>query len=192
MRREQSIDSGWFEALYREQGDPWQFETSAYEHDKYAHTLAVLPPRLGSVLEVGCAIGVLTQRLAPRCDRLLGVDVSETALAAARRRCAALPQVTLEARRLPEAPPPGAFDAILLSEVLYYWDAADLARMADYIGAALRPDGLLLLVHWTGETDYPQSGDEAVTALHRRLGPRIAVLRQERRERYRLDLWRRR
>jgi SAM-dependent methyltransferase len=192
VRRDHSIEPDWFEALYRDQGDPWSFETSAYERAKYDHTLASLPqPHFRSVLEVGCANGVLTERLAPRCDRLLGVDVSPTALAAARKRCAALPQVLLEQRRLPAEAPDGPFDLVLLSEVIYYWDDADLARLAAYLRQEVPDGGHLLLVHWTGDTDYPKSGDEAVTVLRRLLNTSVVVVREDRRNEYRLDLWRR-
>ena len=192
MRRDRSIDSAWFEALYRDQGDPWHFETSAYEHAKYDHTLESLPaPHFASVLEIGCANGVLTERLAPRCGRLLAVDVSPTALDAARKRCAGLPQVVFEERRMPADPPEGCFDLVLLSEVIYYLDGDDLARLADFLREALPIGGHVLLVHWTGETDYPTSGDEAVAELRKKLDGAIVMVREERREQYRLDLWRR-
>lgn len=193
MRRERSIDSAWFEALYREQGDPWAFETSPYERAKYDHTLRSLPDRrFAAALEVGCANGVLTERLAPFCDRLLAVDVSPTALAAARARCAALANVAVAECRLPAERPDGRFDLVLLSEVIYYWDDDDLAAAARYLGEAVPSGGHLLLVHWTGETDYPQSGDAAVETLHATLGDAVEVMLAERCDRYRLDLWRRR
>ena len=192
MRRETSIDSEWFEALYKGGGDPCNFATSSYEREKYDHTLASLPrDQFGSVLEVGCANGVLTQRLAPRCDRLLGVDVSPTALAAATERCTGLTNVTLEQRRLPEEAPPGPFDLILLSEVVYYWDSDDLLRLAEYLTDAVPSGGHLLLVHWLGDTDYPKSGDAAVEELRIALATNVSVVIEERREQYRLDLWRR-
>ena len=96
MRREHSIAPDYFEALYKDKGDPWDFETSAYEAAKYAETLAALPqPRFANALEVGCANGVLTTQLGSRCDALLSVDVSPTALASARARCADQPNVTI-------------------------------------------------------------------------------------------------
>lgn len=155
-----SIAPAYFERLYRAEADPWAYATSPYEAAKYAATLAALPhPRYASALEVGCSIGVLTERLAARCDRLLAVDVSVAALARARRRCGRLGHVTLERRSLPAETPAGPFDLAVVSEVGYYLAPADWAvaldRLADSVGAG----GHLVLVHWTGETDYPQTAD---------------------------------
>lgn len=192
MRRERSIEPSWFEDLFRENPDPWDFETSSYEQAKYRHTLDALPrARFTSALEVGCANGVLTQQLAPRCERLSALDVSATALEAARVRCAGLTGVTFEERRMPADAPEGPFDLVLLSEVVYYWDDEDLARLARFLVSAVPAGGHVLLVHWTGETDYPKSGDDAVCDLRRLLADRIAIEVEERRDRYRLDLWRR-
>ncbi len=190
MRREHSIEPAYFEALYKDKGDPWGFETSPYEAEKYAETLAALPAaKFESVLEVGCANGVLTKQLATRCKALLAIDVSETALAAARARCADLPNVRIEQRRLPDEAPEGRFDLVLLSEVVYYWDSADIVRLAGYLRVAVTSGGHVLLVHWIGETDYPKSGDDAVAELQVALGD-VAVVRSDRHEAYRLDLWR--
>ena len=191
MRREHSIDSDYFEALYKDKGDPWAFETSPYEAAKYQETLAALPaPRFAHVLEVGCANGVLTAQLGPRCDALLAVDVSKTAVAAARERCGDQPNVRIELRRLPAEAPDETFDLVLLSEVVYYWDSADIVRMGDWLRGAVRSGGYVLLVHWIGETDYPKSGDDAVAELHAAFGDRVTVVRSDRHEAYRLDLWR--
>jgi len=191
LRREHSIEPAYFEALYKDRGDPWHFETSAYEAAKYDATLAALPSdRFASALEVGCANGVLTTRLAQRCDSLLAVDVSDTALTAARARCETQSNVRVERRRLPAEAPDGAFDLVLLSEVVYYWDSPDISRLADYLRTAVLPGGHILLVHWIGETDYPKSGDDAVAELQVALGEAVTVVRSDRYDAYRLDLWR--
>jgi hypothetical protein len=68
----------------------------------------------------------------------------------------------------------------VLSEVVYYLDAGDVARLADRVRASVEPGGHLLLVHWTGTTDYPLSGDDAAECLSfflRRLRGRGLVLR---------------
>ena len=189
MKRTTSIDPAYFEKLYADHGDPWSFETSEYEAAKYDHTLAALPrPRYPRALEVGCANGVLTRRLAGRCDDLLAVDVSDTALAAARVRCADLGNIRFEKRQLPGDAPAGPFDLVMLSEVVYYWDRDDVARASAWLRGAVASGGDVLLVHWTGETDYPLSGDDAVAALADAV--RFTEVAAERREQYRLDLWR--
>jgi SAM-dependent methyltransferase len=191
-RRRHSIDADYFEGLYRAKTDPWGFATSPYEQAKYEATLAALGrERSGRALEVGCAIGVLTARLATVCDHLLAVDVSETALEAAKARCAGLTNVTLRRMALPAEAPQGHFDLIVLSEVAYYWDDADLARMGDLLRRIMRPGGRVLLVHWTGETDYPQTADAAVDGLAQQAGPEFSVAFADRTGDYRLDLWRR-
>ena len=58
-----SLSPAYFEGVYANSADPWNFETSEYEAAKYADTLACLPrERFTSALEVGCSIGVLTER----------------------------------------------------------------------------------------------------------------------------------
>ena len=111
--------------MYEGDADPWGFESSAYEQRKYAVTMASLPRRhYGSVFEPGCSIGVLTEMLATRCDRLLATDVVPAALDRARSRLAALRHVTLEQRAIPEEWPEAIFDLIVLSEIAYYFDAS--------------------------------------------------------------------
>jgi predicted TPR repeat methyltransferase len=191
-RHPTSLDPGYFESMFRETSDPWDLETSAYEQAKFEDSIDALSGRdYANGFEVGCAKGVLTLKLAERCAALLAIDVSETALDAARRRTGHLDGVTLENMAFPRMKPEEDFDLIVLSEVAYYWDNGDLGRAADWLESNLLPGGDLLLVHYTGETDYPQSGDEAVTKLSALLGGQIIVLAAHRRPRYRLDLWRR-
>ena len=189
-----ALEPGYFDRLYADNPDPWRFESSEYEHAKYAATIATLP-RVGylSAIEIGCSIGVLTERMAPRCRNLLAVDVAEAPLIRAAARCQHLPQVHFERMTLPGTRPPGQFDLIVLSEVLYYFDDADLTAMANLVASIAAAAADILLVHWLGPTpDYPVTGDAAVTIFERRLGSRAAVLKRERQADYRLDLLRRR
>jgi SAM-dependent methyltransferase len=193
-----SLPPSYFQAAYARNPDPWSFATSEYERAKYAATLAELPrARYLRAFEIGCSIGVLTERLATRCGALLSVDVAERALQQAIERCAHLPWVRFRLLPVPSAFPAESFDLIVLSEVGYYWSAADLRLARDLIIDHLEPGGHLLLVHFTVEVeDYPLSGDEVHAAVFERAGKREgAVLRhlRGRRERtYRLDLFERR
>ena len=187
----ETLPDEYFDFVYDANEDPWNFETSPYEAAKYERTLDVLPRRkYASALEVGCSIGVLTARLAPRCRHLRSLDVSELAIERARARCATQLQVTFERRRLPQEFPEGHFDLILMSEVLYYLSPADLHATLTRSLEALEVGGHLLCVHWTPPVhDYPQTGDQvhaAVLAL-----PGLKHLHGERHPEYRLDLFER-
>ncbi len=178
----------YFEAVYAANEDPWGFTTSAYEQAKYTDTLVHLPlGRYRHGLEVGCSIGVLTEQLAPFCEMLLSVDVSERALAKAQLRCKDLPQISLERLRIPEEEPVGSFDLIVVSEVGYYWSASDLARAMTMLATHHETGGTLLLVHWTPYVhDYPLTGDQVHDAWLQR--PEWQTISDERRERYRISV----
>jgi alkylation response protein AidB-like acyl-CoA dehydrogenase len=76
-----------FERLYVADGDPWEYDSSGYEHDKRASTIAALPARpLRRVLDLGCSNGALTRQLAERCDEVVGADLSARAVALASER----------------------------------------------------------------------------------------------------------
>jgi predicted TPR repeat methyltransferase len=155
-----SRDPAHFERLYDENPDPWQFQTSAYEQEKYRATLKSLKSgRFARGLEVGCSIGVLTAMLAAQCNELLGIDTVETALVQARARCAALKHVTFGRLHVPDHFPEGRFDLVVLSEVLYFLAEPDLARLATTVLAALQPRATVLLVNYTGRPGEPASGD---------------------------------
>jgi cyclopropane fatty-acyl-phospholipid synthase-like methyltransferase len=178
-----------FEALYAADPDPWNFAASPYERAKYALTLNAIPkPRSRSALEVGCSIGVLTRSLASRCDTLIAVDAAQAPLVEARRRCADLPSVSFEQMFVPEQWPDGVFDLILLSEVVYYLNPEDVGRLAARAAHSLPMGGSVILVHWTGSTDYPLSGDEAVALFVQWMGPSFVVERTDRYAEFRLDV----
>ncbi|MCJ2043014.1 nodulation S family protein [Methylobacterium sp. J-078] len=190
-RRPKTLDTDYFKGMYATDSDPWQFATSAYERDKYAATLAALPrSRYASALEVGCSIGVFTHELCPRCDTLLGLDVVPSVLEQARARCADCPNALFKLSAVPGDWPDGKFDLILISEVAYYLDRPDLARLVARVGTALLPDADIVLVHWTGVTHYPLSGDEAAEGFIAGARGFAQILKQERTDKYRLDVLR--
>ena len=184
-----SLDSAYFEDVYARSPDPWGFRTSPYERGKYQATLDVLPrPRYGSVLEVGCSIGVFTRLLAGRCDAVLALDASARALVEARRDDADLAHVAFREATLPGDFPDGRYDLVVLSEVLYYLSGADLDRLAGLCVDALAPGGQMVLCHWLGETDYPLGGDEAAERFIAAVAPRWRPTMARREPEYRLDL----
>lgn len=176
-----------FERHYAASADPWGYRTSSYERDKYEATLAALPSRsLGRGLEVGCSIGVFTRLLAERCEQLVAVDFSARAIALAREQLHDLANVELTQASFPEQAPPGEWDLVVCSEVLYYLDRQTFAEAVEWLRTRLEQGASVLAVSWRGEgVEEPLSGDEAHDALVRELG-RWHVL-DGRRDRYRLD-----
>lgn len=178
-----------FDRLYAADPDPWKFATSEYERDKYAATLAALPSaRYARAFEVGCSIGVLTRQLAARCDAILAVDVAQAALDSAKARCEGLDHVEFARMTVPAEWPPGRFDLILFSEVLYYLDAAGRADAARLSISNLEPGGTLLLVNWHGPTDGFCTGDAAAEEMIAACAPKLRLVSQQRAECYRLDV----
>jgi predicted TPR repeat methyltransferase len=181
-----------FERLYAERDDPWNFESSPYERAKYAQTLAALDRRkFARALELGCSIGVMTTALASCCDRLLAVDIAETALSRARSRCAAHAHVGFAQCQLPEEFPElsaASCDLILVSELLYFLSPADNVRLADSVCRVLATDGIIVLVNWTGATDTPCTGDEAARIfIAACLRNGLSITLEARHDGYRLD-----
>ncbi len=162
-----SLPTPYFDAMYAAADDPWGFTERWYEQRKYALTLAALPQRrYRNAYEPGCSIGVLTSLLADRCDALLASDASAAAVDRARRRLAGHAGVEVEQRRLPEEWPGGAFDLVVLSELLYYFDAADLSVVLEHALGSVAPGGTLVAVHWRHPVeDYPRTGDDVHAQL---------------------------
>jgi hypothetical protein len=180
----------YFERLYRQDPDPWGFESRWYESRKYALTLAALPrPRYRSAFEPGCSIGVLMARLADRCDRLLAADGVEPALEQARLLLIGQNHVSVTRLLIPEEWPCGPFDLIVLSEIGYYFDEPDLRRCCEAVARSLEPAGNLVAVHWRGVTDYPLSGDD----VHRIISTQDHLSRVVHHEEadFLLDVWER-
>lgn len=188
---DRSLPPTYFEAIFAGDPDPWNLASSGYEAAKFDRTVRVLSGRRSAcALEVGCAGGVLTERLSAVCDQILAIDVSTTAVARAERRLAGRANVRFENAAFPrDFPALEALDLVVLSEVAYYWSDADLDLAARRIAEHLAPGGRLILVHWTGETDYPQTADSAVERLWRGLSPVMRRDVAERHAHYRLDLW---
>jgi SAM-dependent methyltransferase len=163
-----TLDPGHFRERYRGSPDPYRLADRWYEARKYAITVALLPrERYGAAFEPGCSIGVLTERLASRCDRLLACDAIPDAVASARSRTAGRAGVRVEQRVVPGEWPAGSFDLIVFSEILYYFDDADLHQMLRLGLLALRPEGHLVTAHWRHHApDHPRGGDE----VHQILG----------------------
>ena len=163
-------DAAFFEAFYSTP-DPYSAVTK--EVAKYGVLLdACGPGPFDSALEIGCSVGVFTAMLAPRCNRLLAVDIAENALKQGRLRTERLPQVRFERRRLPAEMPDGSFDLVVASDVLYYWSKPDLERFVKQLGGILAPSGRFVSLSWLGPVRAVGDGAEVSAFLRSELGMR--------------------
>jgi SAM-dependent methyltransferase len=189
---EESVPAEYFVDLYKREIDPWHFETSEYERDKYGVTLQALPhPRYASALELGCSVGVFTAMLAERCDRVLATDVSEDALRRARWNCADRYNVAFERRVLPHDYPAGAFDLTTVCEIGFYLAAADLIALRTNVIDRSTQGAHIALVHWTPPVDGHASTTEEVHRIFCS-APQLRRLHGFSAETYRLDVLERR
>ena len=138
----------YFENVYKQSSDPYDYETSSFNHRKYERTIEVLEHRrYHRVLEAGCSIGTFTAMLAPLCDEVLATDISEKAVITARERLADFPHVCVEQRTLPEETPKGPFDLIVASDILYYMPRDVILATLRRFEEVLAPGGALLAFH---------------------------------------------
>jgi len=147
-------------------------DDEAARYEVIAGFLARLRPG-GSVLDVGCGEAILRDWLRPLgYAAYVGVDLSEAALAAARRGAEARDR--LVAADAESYQPDSVFDAIVFNEVLYYLD--DPLAAAQRYARSLADGGVLVISMF----DSPRTRAIA-RHLARRLRRREAVrLRQPR------------
>jgi predicted TPR repeat methyltransferase len=136
------------EALFRQKIDPYEFSREPERFDRACEMLDSVSHgnRFGRVLEIGCAEGFFTERLSERCQSLLAVDISTTALDRARQRCRRLDSVQFAEWDLRSGTLLGEFDLILAVGVLEYIRRPKILKQAtDRIIKSLRVGGYLLM-----------------------------------------------
>lgn len=173
-----------FERMHRERDDPWQVRNRWYERRRRTVLAASLPrERYGRAIELGCSIGETTALLADRCDALIAVDGSASALEAAAARLRDRPDVVLERMRVPQdwpVPADRSTDLVVVSELAYYLAEDEWDAVIDRIVGSLAPGGEVLLCHWTGDSDdFAQSGEAAHARFRERSGLRPVVVHHD-------------
>ena len=136
----------YWEAMFATE-DPWNYG-SDYERLKYERTIALVPAGIERALELACAEGRFTAKLASLVGHLTATDISQTALNRAQARCAGLLNVSFKRLDLVADSLPQGFDLIVCSEVLYFLSGRDeLASVCSRLRDALAQGGRLLSAH---------------------------------------------
>jgi 2-polyprenyl-3-methyl-5-hydroxy-6-metoxy-1,4-benzoquinol methylase len=142
-------------------GDPWDLETHPFELAKYGAQLALLDAdrgpgmQYGRALEIGCAAGTFTRRLAPRCASVVALDVAEPAIALAKERTSATNVEYLRENVMQwQQGLAGDWDLVVCAETICYlgwlYPFFDVAWLAHCIYGGTRPGGRLLLANTCG------------------------------------------
>ncbi|WP_105374895.1 nodulation methyltransferase NodS [Neorhizobium huautlense] len=127
--------------------DPWRLAGNPFERERHTQMLRLSLSRgpITNALEVGCAGGVFTERLAPSCQRLTVIDVVPRAIEMARRRMKEPPHIRWIVSDIQQFSTDEPFDLIVVAEVLYY--VGDIAEMRAAVGnivQLLAPGGHLV------------------------------------------------
>jgi len=153
----------YFDDVYAASADPWGMAERWYERRKYSITMAMLPQqRYRHAFEPGCSIGMLTERLVERCDRVTSFDVAQAALDITRGRLGDRDDLELVRSSLDGAWPGDDVDLVVISEVAYYLSEDALRRVLDRECPRLAAGATLVAAHWRHPVaDYPLTGDRA-------------------------------
>lgn len=98
--------------------------------------------RFGLMVDIGCANGSLTRRLARLADKVIAVDSNAASLAQVQH-----PRITTVQDTLPNLTSlePGKADLIVCFDTLYYLDDGDLEAAVAAFHRLLRPGGRLII-----------------------------------------------
>lgn len=148
-----------FERLYLESPDPWDYQASPYERQKYERSLArALDWRSASesALEIGCSVGVFTEMLTRHFNTVTAIDVSKEAIRAAARNNSAQSNIRFVHGDLLSLKLDSQYDLIVCAEILYYIRERDVATVCHQLDRYLAATGVILMVTGlsSGESNF--------------------------------------
>ncbi len=165
----QEIEKTWDE---RAAGWEDQKETHRYAEQAFASIESLIPSLLGDwaqlrVLDFGCGTGLLTERLAPLCNHVVGLDLSSKMIAVLEEKCDRedINNVTPIAGMVRDPSVRGhigltaPFDLVVASSVCSF--LPDFPSTLGVLISLLRPGGLF--VQWDWQVDAAGSWAEGFT-----------------------------
>ena len=135
-----------FEALFRSDDDPWGYDYVWTEEAKRRAVGAALgSQRVDRLLEIGCGNGASTMSLKRRSHAIDAIDGASVAVELARARTVRLHGCRVWQAEVPRELPPGPYDAIVATEILYYLPRSMLLQSLRRVKGALAPGGQLVV-----------------------------------------------
>ncbi|SMF00116.1 Nodulation protein S (NodS) [Tistlia consotensis] len=147
-----------FDRLYADaaHNDPWASGRPQYQYQrrKYDALARLLPKRrYRRALDLGCGLGLFSERLSCCADQVLGIDISEVAIGRAAERTRRAGNVELRQGDILDLGPEldGSFDLVVVADTIYYLPQpiqdTTLKALAARISELLAPDGILLVAN---------------------------------------------
>lgn len=162
--------SDWFERIYQStDDDPWGLSWRPTQLYRYGRMLSELSrvmedrgSRCETIVDIGCATGEFTSMLAklPGCHestRIVGMDLSETAINRARTKFPSLEFAVGGATEAAEEFRASA-DLVCCLEVIYYVSEDKRAALLAGLASMLRPGGVLLISSMISKPPYLGAG----------------------------------
>jgi SAM-dependent methyltransferase len=158
LRQQASASAAAFDRLYADapRHDPWAATQPQYQYQrrKYEALIRLLPKQsYRRALDLGCGLGLFTERLAHCADQVVGIDISAVAIGCAADRIRALPNVQMRQGDIMELSSEldSSFDLVVVADTIYYLpppiEDQLLKGLAQRISGLLTPGGVVLLVN---------------------------------------------
>jgi 2-polyprenyl-3-methyl-5-hydroxy-6-metoxy-1,4-benzoquinol methylase len=142
---------------YRE--NKWHFADNTAGDCVYAHLERFA--RGGNILDLGCGSGNTANEMADSAySRYTGVDISEEALAKARRRSEANGRATKNSFACSDFAsyiPPDRYDVILFRESMYHVPLSKITALLDKYAKYLKDDGVFIVRLFAGSRETSKS-----------------------------------
>jgi cyclopropane fatty-acyl-phospholipid synthase-like methyltransferase len=130
---------------------PWGREASAAAPAADLAISHIADRHYRSCLDVGSGFGDYTKRVAPICDSVLGIDISNRAVAIAQQRLADLGNVSFRVANL-RTFNEGPYDLIILADTLYYLGdrhyPKEFRELIEQLASLCAPNGRVLLLNY--------------------------------------------
>lgn len=164
-----------FDALYKQEADPWSIGDASHErYDLYLGLVNRWKRGSSSMLDIGCGQGAVLNRFKDSFQRLTGIELSAVAIAKGQQRFPRIEFRQGSADRLDAAlDADSRFDAILYSDVICYLDEDGKKRSLDWIHDHLTPTGIALVAAWCPGGQYLEPGE-----LRRLVRRRFSILHE--------------
>ncbi len=131
------IQNNFYEEFYQSQAEPWAYSGRAAEvlrHEYVAEQVKNVYQEKGkklTILDLGCSLGHITEKLYPYGELVVGLDISLTAVAKAQKRCKEVvkgqenPYQFVVASCLELPFKENTFDVVIASDGIWGWFVED-------------------------------------------------------------------